>query len=222
MDSIINKTMNLIGMYYASDLSVSPKKGKIVFFYGLSSRYLIRFLLVSVFSNTKIAKNIAIGNLQSSKLLCINLTNLSLLLFHTYILIINNTTMSRILFNSHNTLRRVSGLRNTVGNHGSSNILLGSQLRLGLNEVRSSRQLFSRSVNTISGRDPESHVKATITLEDGSVFEGISFGAEKAVNGEVVFSTGMVGYTEALTDPSFRGQVKISLGNLYLHFLRKS
>ena len=36
---------------------------------------------------------------------------------------------------------------------------------------------------------------------------GISFGAEKPVNGEVVFSTGMVGYTESLTDPSFRGQV---------------
>jgi carbamoylphosphate synthase small subunit len=44
-------------------------------------------------------------------------------------------------------------------------------------------------------------------MEDGSVFEGISFGAEKNVNGEVVFSTGMVGYTESLTDPSYRGQV---------------
>ena len=50
-------------------------------------------------------------------------------------------------------------------------------------------------------------MKAKITLEDGSVFEGISFGAEKPVNGEVVFSTGMVGYTESLTDPSYRGQV---------------
>ena len=38
-------------------------------------------------------------------------------------------------------------------------------------------------------------------------FISISFGAEKPVNGEVVFSTGMVGYTESLTDPSFRGQV---------------
>eukprot|EP01035_Chromulina_nebulosa_P017478 gene17478-23030_t len=50
-------------------------------------------------------------------------------------------------------------------------------------------------------------IKATLTLEDGSVFEGISFGSEKPVNGEVVFSTGMVGYTESLTDPSFRGQI---------------
>jgi len=63
-------------------------------------------------------------------------------------------------------------------------------------------------VNTISGKDSTDNlVKATLTLEDGSKFEGISFGAEKAINGEVVFSTGMVGYTESLTDPSFRGQV---------------
>ena len=67
-----------------------------------------------------------------------------------------------------------------------------------------------RLVNTVSGSDSKERlVKAKITLEDGSVFEGISFGAEKPVNGEVVFSTGMVGYTESLTDPSFRGQVRI-------------
>lgn len=35
----------------------------------------------------------------------------------------------------------------------------------------------------------------------------ISFGAETPLNGEVVFSTGMVGYTESLTDPSYKGQV---------------
>jgi len=63
-------------------------------------------------------------------------------------------------------------------------------------------------VNTICGTDPsDPRVKATLTLEDGSKFEGVSFGAEKSVNGEVVFSTGMVGYTESLTDPSYRGQV---------------
>jgi len=39
--------------------------------------------------------------------------------------------------------------------------------------------------------------------------EGYSFGAEKDVAGEVVFSTGMVGYPEALTDPSFKGQVVV-------------
>jgi len=44
-------------------------------------------------------------------------------------------------------------------------------------------------------------------LEDGSIFEGIGFGYPAAVAGEVVFNTGMVGYTETLTDPSYRGQI---------------
>lgn len=49
--------------------------------------------------------------------------------------------------------------------------------------------------------------KATLVLEDGSVFEGIGFGYPTTTVGEVVFNTGMVGYTEALTDPSYRGQM---------------
>ncbi|KAH8060798.1 carbamoyl-phosphate synthase [Aureococcus anophagefferens] len=51
--------------------------------------------------------------------------------------------------------------------------------------------------------------RVAIVLEDGSVFEGRSFGAEVPADGtfgEVVFQTGMVGYAEALTDPSYRGQ----------------
>lgn len=48
-----------------------------------------------------------------------------------------------------------------------------------------------------------------LVLKDGSVFEGISFGANKPIAGEVVFSTGMVGYPESLTDPSFTGQILI-------------
>lgn len=48
---------------------------------------------------------------------------------------------------------------------------------------------------------------AKLVLEDGSVFYGSSFAAEKSVAGEVVFSTGMVGYPESLTDPSYKGQI---------------
>lgn len=48
-----------------------------------------------------------------------------------------------------------------------------------------------------------------LILEDGSLFEGKSFGATKAVAGEVVFSTGMTGYPESLTDPSYTGQILI-------------
>ena len=49
--------------------------------------------------------------------------------------------------------------------------------------------------------------KAQLILEDGTCFEGKSFGAHKPVSGEVVFSTGMVGYPESLTDPSYKGQI---------------
>lgn len=48
---------------------------------------------------------------------------------------------------------------------------------------------------------------ATLTLEDGTSLTGYSFGAHESVAGEVVFSTGMVGYAESLTDPSYKGQV---------------
>ena len=55
--------------------------------------------------------------------------------------------------------------------------------------------------------NPEKETKIKLILEDGSVFEGFSFGAKKSVAGEVVFNTGMVGYPESLTDPSYRGQI---------------
>ena len=48
---------------------------------------------------------------------------------------------------------------------------------------------------------------AILTLEDGTQFEGCSFGAKKDVIGEVVFNTGMTGYQEVLTDPSYCGQI---------------
>lgn len=49
--------------------------------------------------------------------------------------------------------------------------------------------------------------RAFLTLENGKVFEGISFGAEREVIGELVFTTGMTGYLETLTDPSYYGQI---------------
>ncbi|MBI2464060.1 glutamine-hydrolyzing carbamoyl-phosphate synthase small subunit [Candidatus Peregrinibacteria bacterium] len=51
--------------------------------------------------------------------------------------------------------------------------------------------------------------KARLILEDGSSYEGISFGAEMPKSGEVVFNTGMVGYPETFTDPSYKGQILI-------------
>ncbi len=52
--------------------------------------------------------------------------------------------------------------------------------------------------------------KATLILEDGSTFEGISFGAETSRSGEVVFNTAMTAYPESLTDPSYMGQILVS------------
>jgi carbamoyl-phosphate synthase small subunit len=49
--------------------------------------------------------------------------------------------------------------------------------------------------------------KAALVLEDGTFFLGKGFGAARKLTGEVVFSTSMVGYPEALTDPSYKGQI---------------
>ncbi|KAI1335465.1 carbamoyl-phosphate synthase [Xylariaceae sp. FL0016] len=48
-----------------------------------------------------------------------------------------------------------------------------------------------------------------LDLEDSSSYQGYSFGAKKSVAGELVFQTGMVGYPESITDPSYRGQILV-------------
>lgn len=59
--------------------------------------------------------------------------------------------------------------------------------------------------------------RATLILEDGTTFEGKSFGYEAPTAGEVVFNTAMTGYPESLTDPSYEGQILVTtypiLGN---------
>jgi carbamoylphosphate synthase small subunit len=49
-----------------------------------------------------------------------------------------------------------------------------------------------------------------LVLEDGTEMHGTAFGKPDAVFGEVVFNTGMTGYVETLTDPSYRGQILVS------------
>ena len=46
-----------------------------------------------------------------------------------------------------------------------------------------------------------------LVLRDGQVFQGVRFGAETQAAGELVFTTGMCGYVETLTDPSYAGQI---------------
>ena len=50
---------------------------------------------------------------------------------------------------------------------------------------------------------------AKLVLEDGKVFEGTAYGAEGQTLGEIVFATGMTGYQETLTDPSYAGQIVV-------------
>lgn len=61
------------------------------------------------------------------------------------------------------------------------------------------------SVSLVTGRPAPP--MALLALEDGTLFEGEPFGAPGTVFGEVVFNTGLTGYVEVLTDPSYRGQL---------------
>ncbi|KAH6904964.1 aspartate carbamoyltransferase [Coprinopsis sp. MPI-PUGE-AT-0042] len=81
------------------------------------------------------------------------------------------------------------------------------------------RPAFSRSASRMHSpaapvtgtvRDGEEAIDGVLELADGSAFRGISFGAQgKSISGECVFQTGMVGYTESLTDPSYEGQILV-------------
>ncbi len=51
--------------------------------------------------------------------------------------------------------------------------------------------------------------KAILLLEDGRAFNGFSYGASGSTTGEIVFATGMTGYQETLTDPSYAGQIVV-------------
>src|SRR4051812_40615489 len=59
------------------------------------------------------------------------------------------------------------------------------------------------------GGSVEPGERAHLVLSDGSIFAGRAFGACADASGEVVFCTGLVGYPESLTDPSYRGQILV-------------
>ena len=64
-------------------------------------------------------------------------------------------------------------------------------------------------VSTVAGHLKDGQQKVYLELQDGKVFEGVTFGATKSAAGELVFQTGMVGYPESITDPSYRGQILV-------------
>src|SRR5690606_38041400 len=59
------------------------------------------------------------------------------------------------------------------------------------------------------------HAPAWLLLQDGTLFKGRSFGAKGTSGGEICFNTGMTGYQEVFTDPSYTGQVLI-MNNAYI------
>lgn len=56
---------------------------------------------------------------------------------------------------------------------------------------------------------PVTHERATLTIRNGPIFHGTSFGARSNISGEAVFTTSLVGYPESMTDPSYRGQILV-------------
>lgn len=79
---------------------------------------------------------------------------------------------------------------------------------LGKTRVLSLLKIYrSLSGGGFTAHHLDNPTKAYLVLEDGKRFQGYSFGSEQSCAGEVVFNTGLVGYPEALTDPSYRGQI---------------
>ena len=62
--------------------------------------------------------------------------------------------------------------------------------------------------NGARGAEMGDKTPATLVLKDGLEFTGTCFGAKKSIAGEAVFQTGMVGYPQSLSDPSYSGQVR--------------
>jgi carbamoyl-phosphate synthase small subunit len=65
------------------------------------------------------------------------------------------------------------------------------------------------SIDPLERAAPRRGPDAVLVLEDGSAFAGTAFGAEGESFGEAVFNTGMAGYQEVLTDPSYAGQIVV-------------
>ena len=82
----------------------------------------------------------------------------------------------------------------------NSSILAADAARKGAN---------SRSIVPATPPLSEDSKMMALELQEGAVFSGYSFGTPKSVSGELVFQTGLVGYPESITDPSYRGQILV-------------
>jgi len=84
-------------------------------------------------------------------------------------------------------------------------------LQAALTGVKSDSELLGRRDTSPNEPivDPAASHYAILALEDGSVFEGRSFGAPAERSGELVFNTALTGYQEVFTDPCYSGQIVI-------------
>ena len=82
----------------------------------------------------------------------------------------------------------------------------GTRLYVCSGQLNMSEMLYPPVTAQIDSKD---EVLTSLELQDGTVYQGYSFGAKKSVAGELVFQTGMVGYPESITDPSYCGQILV-------------
>lgn len=81
--------------------------------------------------------------------------------------------------------------------------------RFPLSKAGAINNLAKRYLATNSYPSTKSLDRATFTIRNGPIFHGYSFGANKNVSGEAVFTTSLVGYPESMTDPSYKGQILV-------------
>lgn len=82
-----------------------------------------------------------------------------------------------------------------------------SQTARLLSTSQASKATASSAAAATAGPISSTLDRATLTIRDGPVFHGKSFGANTNISGEAVFTTSLVGYPESMTDPSYRGQI---------------
>ena len=103
---------------------------------------------------------------------------------------------------------------NTITNHGPPNTP-HSAASVGLPQGLPGVKIGSEGVRVNGSLNgplaPESTGERAmqLQLQDGTTYTGISFGSNRSIAGELVFQTGMVGYPESITDPSYRGQILV-------------
>lgn len=93
---------------------------------------------------------------------------------------------------------------------GADYLVIGRAVTAAENRLEAIQRIYDEIENAILTQNESfSTSKAQILLENGMIFEGESFGADKTAFGEIVFNTSMAGYQEIMTDPSYSQQMVV-------------